>query len=62
MSKSLNRLNKTTSTGVHGAPVVGQSTYEPSILRVAFGFAAAAMTVITIAVSVIFPAQMDSGP
>ena len=61
MNKILNGLNKTISTGVPGASAVGQSSYEPSIPRVAFGFAAAAMTVITIAVSVILPAQMDSG-
>jgi hypothetical protein len=61
MNKMLNRLNKSTLTGVPGASAVGQKTYEPSIPRVALGFAAAAMTVITFAVSVILPAQMDSG-
>jgi hypothetical protein len=35
--------------------------YEPSLPRVALGIAAVAMTVITIAASVILPAQMDSG-
>ena len=35
--------------------------YEPLIARVAFGIAAVAMTAITIAVSVIMPAKMDSG-
>jgi len=35
--------------------------YEPSIPRVALGIAAVPITVITIAVSVILPAQMDSG-
>ena len=35
--------------------------YEPSIPRVALGIATVAMTVITIAASVILPAQMDSG-
>jgi len=35
--------------------------YEPSIPRVALGIATVAMTVITIAVSLILPAQMDSG-
>jgi len=34
--------------------------YEPSAPRVAFGIAAVAMTAITIGVSVIMPAQMDS--
>jgi len=34
--------------------------YEPSIPRVAFGIAAVAMTAITIGVSVIMPAKMDS--
>jgi len=35
--------------------------YEPHIPRVALGIAAVAITVITIAVSVILPAQMNSG-
>jgi hypothetical protein len=61
MSKILNTLNKTTLAAVPGAPAIGPSTYEPSTPRVAFGFAGAAMTVITIAVSVILPAHMDSG-
>lgn len=34
--------------------------YEPLISRVAFGIAAVAMTAITIGVSVIMPAKMDS--
>ena len=34
--------------------------YEPSIPRVAFGIAAVAMTAITIGVSVVMPAKMDS--
>jgi hypothetical protein len=34
--------------------------YEPLIPRVAFGIAAVAMTVITIGVSVVMPAKMDS--
>jgi hypothetical protein len=34
--------------------------YEPLIPRVAFGVAAVAMTAITIGVSVIMPAKMDS--
>jgi len=34
--------------------------YEPLIPRVAFGIAALAMTAITIGVSVIMPAKMDS--
>ena len=61
MSKMLNGLNKHTLTRIPGAPAVGPSTYEPSILRLALGFAAVAMTAITFAVSVILPAQMDSG-
>ena len=60
MSKLLNRLNKTPLFGVPGASPVGSSTYEPSIPRVTLGMAGMAMTVITIAVSVILPAQMDS--
>jgi hypothetical protein len=61
MSKLLNRLTKTTLIGVLGVPPVGPGTYEPSIPRVGLGIAGVAMTVITIAVSVILPAQMDSG-
>jgi hypothetical protein len=34
--------------------------YQPSSPRVAFGIAAVAMTAITIAVSVVVPARMDS--
>ena len=34
--------------------------YQPSSPRVAFGIAAIAMTVITIGVSVVMPARMDS--
>jgi hypothetical protein len=34
--------------------------YEPSIPRVAFGIAAITMTAITIGVSVVMPAKMDS--
>jgi hypothetical protein len=60
MSKLLNRLKKTTLFAAHGAPTVAPSTYEPSIPRVRLGIAGVAMTVITIAVSVILPAQMDS--
>jgi hypothetical protein len=61
MSKLLNRLKKTTLIGVASTPPVGPHTYEPSIPRVAFGIAGVAMTVITVAISVILPALMDSG-
>ena len=61
MSKLLNRLKKTLLTGVPGTPPVSPSMYEPSIPRVALGIVGVAMTVITIAVSVILPAHMDSG-
>jgi hypothetical protein len=61
MSKLLNRLKKTLLIGVPGAPSDSPSTYEPPIPRVALGIVGVAMTVITIAVSVILPAQMDSG-
>jgi hypothetical protein len=40
---------------------ISMKHYEPSIPRVALGIATVAMTVITIAVSLILPAQMDSG-
>ena len=60
MNKLLNRLNKTPLI-VQGAPVVRPSTYEPALPRVALGIATVAMTVISLAVSVILPAQTDSG-
>ncbi len=60
MSKLLNRLKKTQLVGVPGARPVAPSRYEPSIPRVALGIAGFAMTVLTIAVSVILPAQVDS--
>jgi hypothetical protein len=61
MSKLLNRLKKTTLIGAASRPAVGAHTYEPSIPHVAFGIAGVAMTVITVAILVILPAQMDSG-
>ena len=61
MSKLLNRLKKTLLIRVPGAPPVSPSTYEPPIPRVALGIVGVAMTVFTIAVSVILPAHMDSG-
>src|SRR4249919_216833 len=39
----------------------GPRTYESAFPRVAFGLAGIAMTVVTIAVSVIVPAKLDSG-
>jgi hypothetical protein len=61
MSKLLNRLNKAPLIIVRGAPAARPSTYQPSVPRVALGIATVAMTVISLAVSVILPAQMDSG-
>jgi hypothetical protein len=61
MSKLLNRLKKTLLIRVPGAHPVSPSTYEPPIPRVALGIVGVAMTVFTIAVSVILPAHMDSG-
>jgi len=61
MSKFLNRLNKPPLIIVQGAPAVRPSTYQPWVPRVALGIATVAMTVISLAVSVILPAQMDSG-
>jgi hypothetical protein len=60
MSKLLNRLKKTTLIGVTSTHLVGPHTYKPSIPRVAFGIAGVVMTVITVAILVILPAQMDS--
>jgi hypothetical protein len=61
MSKHLNRLNKILEIGVASAPLVDRRKYEPSSPRIALGFAGVVMTAIVIAVSVILPAQMDSG-
>jgi len=61
MNKLLNRLMKGSLMGVRSAAPVGPNAYEPSIPRVALGIAGAAMTVITLAVSVILPAQMNTG-
>ena len=61
MNKLLNTLKKTLAIRISWAPAAGPCRYEPSIPRVALGIAGVAMTVITIAVSVILPAQMDSG-
>src|SRR5258706_679885 len=60
MTNLLNRLNKLSLIGVPGGSPLGPGVYKPSIPRVALGIAGVAMTVITIAVSVILPAQMDS--
>jgi hypothetical protein len=59
MSKLLNIRNN--ASLVAGASPAGPSTYRSSVPRVALGFAGVAMTVITIAASVILPAQWDSG-
>jgi hypothetical protein len=61
MGKHLNRLNKILPIGVASAPSVYRGKYEPSRPRIALGFAGVAMTAIVIAISVILPAQMDSG-
>ena len=61
MSKLLNRLKKTTLVGIRSARPVGPGSYEPSAPHGALAIAGVAMTVITIAVSVILPAQIDSG-
>ena len=61
MSKHLNKLNKILPIGVASTPSVERSKYEPSSPRIALGFAGVAMTAIVIAISVIVPAQMDSG-
>ena len=62
MSKVLNKWNKTPLAGVFPAALaVGPNIYQPSIPRVALGIVGVAMTALTIAVSVILPAQMDTG-
>jgi hypothetical protein len=58
MSKLLNVLNNTSL--VAGAGSAGPGTYRSSVPRVALGFAGVAMTVITVAASVILPAQWGS--
>jgi hypothetical protein len=61
MSKLLNTRGKSSPVGVASPVALRSSTYEPSIPRVALGIAGAAMAVLTIAVSVVLPAQVDSG-
>ena len=61
MSKLLNGLKKMPSMGVNSATAIGPNTYQPSLPRVALGIAGVAMTAVTIAVSVILPAQTASG-
>ena len=61
MRKLLNRFNKIYEIGGPGARQVGPGSYEPSIPHAALGIAGVAMTLITVAVSVILPAQVDSG-
>ena len=60
MSNLLNTLKNTALIGIPGTLQVGPSRYEPPVPRVALGIAGVAMTTITLAVSVILPAQMDS--
>lgn len=60
MSNSLNIHNKTDLNG-SGAYTFAPNRYGPSIRRAMCGIAGIAMAVITIAISVILPAQMDSG-
>jgi len=61
MSKHLNILTKILSIGVGSEPSVDRCKYDPSSPRIALGFASVAMAAIVIAISVILPAQMDSG-
>jgi hypothetical protein len=61
MSKLLNSLKKIYLIGIAGRRPAGPGEYEPSIPHAALGIAGVVMTVITIAVLVILPAQMDSG-
>ncbi len=61
MSKHLNRLTKILQIGVASAPSVDGCKYEPTNPRIAFGFASVVVTAIVIAISVILPAQTDSG-
>jgi hypothetical protein len=61
VNKSLNMMNNMSMIGTPAAARTGPSTYESAIPRVAFGLAGIAMTAITIALSVILPAKLDSG-
>jgi hypothetical protein len=58
MIKPLNMLNNYI-IGVPSAGLADLRLHESSALRVALGFAGVAMTVITIAISVILPAQLS---
>jgi hypothetical protein len=61
VNKPLNMFNNLSSIGLAAADRTGPRTYESAFPRVAFGLAGIAMTVITIAVSIIVPAKLDSG-
>jgi hypothetical protein len=61
VSKPLNMMNNLSLIGTAAADRTGPSKYKAAFPRVAFGLAGIAMTVITIALSVILPAKLDSG-
>ena len=60
MSNLLNTMKNIALIGIPSMLQVGPSRYQPPVPRVALGIAGVVMTAITIAVSVILPAQMDS--
>ena len=61
MNKPLNMINNMPLIEVAVADRIGPRTYESAFPRVAFGLAGIAMTVITLAVSVILPAKLTPG-
>lgn len=60
MLNSLNRLDNVSKTRIPGPRSIVRSAYQPSTPRATLGVACVALTVVTIATSVILPAQMDS--
>lgn len=61
MIKPLNMLDNTFRFAALGAGAAGPNPYQARIPRLAFGFVGTALAAITIAVSVILPARVDSG-
>ena len=61
MIKSLNMLNNVSKFAALGAGTAGPTHYEARIPRLALGLVGGALAAITLAVSVILPARMDSG-
>ncbi len=61
MNKLLNLLIHNVSVGINGSSPGDPTMYEPAMPRLALGIAGIAMTAVTLAVSVILPAQTIPG-